>query len=206
MADIQTLAENWIESRNDKDFRKLYDRLRPGLWKYLSRFESDFDERESLVSIVFAKAIDNIHQYDKSKGKFSTWLYRIAFTESLLEKNRRSRISSLDALEEEGFTVRDEAQEPSVDKSDIIFGLTREEAIDSLYKNVIEAYKNCGDEQIYKAHYKQHFEHKSMKEIGEELGICENTAKQKIFKGKKLIRNMLLKSNPELVEAYKEMI
>lgn len=202
--DIQTLAEQWVESKSDKDFKKLYSRLRPGIWKYLSSFEDDFDERNSLVNVVFAKAVKCIDQYSPEKGKFSTWIYRIAFTEALLEKNRKSKTTSLDSLIEEGFAVKDDGHEAEADHFDLRFEGGKEEAFQELYNKTIEAFKNCKDTQISQAFFKQHFEHKTMEQIGQELGICTNTAKQKIFKGKKIVKEALMKTDKDLIDRYRE--
>lgn len=202
--DIQTLAENWLSTKKDSDFKLLYDRLRPGIWKYVSTLEPDFDDRNSLVNYIMAKAVDKIDQYSPDKGKFSTWIYTIARNEALCEKNRKDKVTSLDALEEEGFAVKDEGHEAEAENFDIRFTMDREHILQDLYNKVINAYKDCGDKMIAEAFYKQHFENKTMKQIGEELGLCENTAKQKIFKGKKLIREILMKTDKDLIERYRE--
>lgn len=202
--DIQELAENWIKTKSNKDFNQLYKRLKPGLWTYVGSFESDFEEREALINLIFAKAIKAVDQYSSDKGKFSTWIYRIAFNEALTEKSRKNKHVSLDSLQEEGFPVKDEGHEAEVDKFDLEFGREREVVFSELYDKTVNAFAQCKDELISKAFIKWHFEKKPYEQIGKELGICTNTAKQKIFKGKHIVKDMLLQSDPNLVQCYRD--
>lgn len=202
--DIQQLAEKWICSKSDKDFNELYKRLRPGIWSYVSSFESDFEERDALINLIFAKAVKAIDQYSSDKGKFSTWIYRIAFNEALSEKTRKSKNVSLDSLQDEGFPIKDEGHEAEVDKFDLEYGRDRENVFMELYDKTVDAFSKCKDKAISQAFIKWHFEKKPYEEIGRELGICTNTAKQKIFKGKQLVREALLQTDPNLVQCYKD--
>lgn len=201
---IQELALEWINTRSEKDFNALYKRLRPGLWTYIGGFESDFEERDSLINLVFAKAIKSIDQYSPDKGNFSTWIYRIAFNEALTEKARKGRCTSLDALQDEGFPVKEEGHEAEVDKFDLEFGRDKENVFSELYDKTVKAFAECKDKTISEAFVKWHFEKKPYEQIGKELGICTNTAKQKIFKGKKIVKEALMKSDANLVECYRE--
>lgn len=204
--DIQTLAETWIKTKSNRDFKKLYDRLKPGLWHQLESFEKDFDARNDIINIVFGKAIANINQYSSEKGKFSTWIYQINRNEALASKNVRQRLTSLDELEELGFAPKEEGHEAEVESFDLKFGRDREAVFSELYNKTIKAFSECKDKQIADAFLKWHFEQKSYEQIGQELGICTNTAKQKIYRGKKLVRDALLKSDGDLVECYREQL
>ena len=92
---IQVLAERYLQSSNDKDFKSLYDRLKPGLLNHCRRILVDEDIAEDAVSKTFEKIWTKIDQYDSERGNFSTWAYNIAWNESLLIKKNSSKYTPL---------------------------------------------------------------------------------------------------------------
>jgi RNA polymerase sigma-70 factor (ECF subfamily) len=92
---IQELAENFITSSSEKDFKKLYDRLKPGLLNHCRAILVDEEISEDAVSKTFEKIWTKIEQYDSDRGNFSTWAYNIARNESLLIKKNSARYTPL---------------------------------------------------------------------------------------------------------------
>ncbi len=91
---IQVLAENFISQRDNKTFKILYDRIRPGVLNHCYTILKDIELAEDAFMNSMAKVWEKIEQYDLSRGNFSTWCYNIARNESLLLlKSRKKYIS-----------------------------------------------------------------------------------------------------------------
>lgn len=101
---IQELAENFLKTSNEKDFKKLYDRIKPGLLNHCRSILIEEEIAEDAVSKTFEKIWVKVSQYDPSRGNFSTWAYNIARNESLLIKKKSKRFTPLvyESIEIEG--------------------------------------------------------------------------------------------------------
>lgn len=72
-------------------FGMLLHRYGNSVANYLNRFMPDRDDIDDLFQEVFLKAFLNLARFDAARGKFHTWLYRIATNTSLDEIRRRQR-------------------------------------------------------------------------------------------------------------------
>ncbi|MCK9575379.1 MAG: sigma-70 family RNA polymerase sigma factor [Candidatus Pacearchaeota archaeon] len=203
---IQDLANAFIETKSEKRFKILMNRLKPGVLKKIATIETDPESRQEIVNIVFAKVWQNIDQYNPGAAAFSTWIYRIAYNECLLAKRHTNRTKSLDRMFEEG-TVNESAI--SIDSDfDEFDTKPKYDVVEVLYNKTIDAInglKDSGKEGIIKtALIKWHVDKKPYKTIAEEMSIPENSAKNKVFRGKDLIRKILVTNEPELVQLFAE--
>lgn len=104
MATYRELTENFIQTRSEQSFTTLYNRIKPGLTSYVNKIVSDSDIAEDIAINTLTKMWTKIDQYDP-KYQITTWLYRIAFNESLGYISKQKRKSSLDQLSEFGVEV-----------------------------------------------------------------------------------------------------
>lgn len=104
MASYRELTEQFIENKSEKAFTTLYNRIKPGLTTYVNKIVKDRDIAEDIAVNTLTKMWTKIDQYDP-KYQITTWLYRIAFNESLGYINKRNKKSSLDQLGEFGVEV-----------------------------------------------------------------------------------------------------
>ena len=81
---IQKLAEDFIETRADKQFQPLFDRLRPGVLNHCFLIMKENELAQDAFINTMAKIWLKIDQYDMERGNFSNWCYNIARNESLL--------------------------------------------------------------------------------------------------------------------------
>jgi RNA polymerase sigma factor (sigma-70 family) len=101
MADsIQDTAQDWLSSRSDRHFNKLYNRLFPGLFNYAKTFLSCTDSARAVVQKAWCNALLSIDRYDSSLGGFSTWMYRIVRNECFVEKRYQTHTHSADFQDE----------------------------------------------------------------------------------------------------------
>lgn len=91
---IQILAENFMTSKNDKSFKVLFERLKPGVSNHCFMILKDHELAEDAFLNTMSKIWTKIDQYDIERGNFSTWCYNIARNESLLLMKSRKRYSS----------------------------------------------------------------------------------------------------------------
>lgn len=150
---IQELAEAFLKSSEEKDFKKLYDRIRPGLLNHCKSILVENEIAEDAVSKTFEKIWVKISQYDPERGNFSTWVYNIARNESLLIKKNSQRFTPLvyESVEFEGddsdyvpltSSIAENYQDPDWDFE------SKQDRVDNLYSDVVEKMKNLPD--IYK--------------------------------------------------------
>ena len=98
------LAENFTKSRSEKDYKILYDRIKPGLENYVFNVVKDNEAKDDIVTNTLTKMWTKIDQYDP-QYQITTWLYRIAFNECLGWIRQRNRKRSIDALQDSGIEV-----------------------------------------------------------------------------------------------------
>lgn len=80
---IQKLALQFIENHDEKSFNKLAERINWGLRKYIYNIV----DNNAAVDDIMSKTLEIIYfkcdQFDPTKAKFSTWMYRIAYNNTL---------------------------------------------------------------------------------------------------------------------------
>tara|TARA_Y100000287_G_scaffold165725_1_gene147880 strand:+ start:263 stop:859 length:597 start_codon:yes stop_codon:yes gene_type:complete len=98
------LAENFIKSKSEKDYKVLHDKIKPGLENYVFNVVKDSEVRDDIVTNTLTKMWTKIYQYDP-QYQITTWLYRIAFNECLGYIRQRNKKRSIDALRDSGIEV-----------------------------------------------------------------------------------------------------
>ena len=186
---LQQIAMDFVDSRNEKSFTSLYNRLKPGLKKFIQKYHQDSDVVEEILAITLSKAYVFVDKYD-SRWNFSTWIYKICQNECLMEIRRQNQLSSLDTMMDSKTTIKainDDDWKVSPDYE--IF--SDEEIIqpDSLYDEVLQEIKNLP------VHYREIIEDRIVdkmkyKEIADKRGLLINTVRSRIHSAKKVIKNM----------------
>lgn len=106
MASYRELTENFLETRSDSDFTALFYKIKPGLTNYINKIVKDRELAEDIAVNTLAKMWTKIDQFDP-QYQITTWLYRIAFNDSLAHINQRNKNSSLDQLSEFGVEINE---------------------------------------------------------------------------------------------------
>lgn len=138
---IQRLAEDFLELKNERSFKTLFERLKPGLLNHCYVILKDKELAEDAFINTMSKIWTKIDQYDLSRGNFSTWCYNIARNESLLLIKSRNRYVSQneqeldyhsnksDSLIQGHYTLEDCADYAFSDEG---------ESLESVYESVID--------------------------------------------------------------------
>ena len=69
------LAENFVASKSEKDYKILYDKIKPGLENYVYNVVKDNEAKDDIVTNTLTKMWTKIDQYDPSY-QITTWLYQ----------------------------------------------------------------------------------------------------------------------------------
>lgn len=159
--------------RGDIDsYADLVERYHIGLVMYCERLVGDRMEAEDIAQKSFIKAHERLSRFDTDKGRFSTWLYKIAHNEAIdfLRKNKRVIASSF--IEENESLVPDFlSHEQLQDVRQAVLELTPPE-----HRRVIEAY---------------YWEGKSCQVIADEMQAPINTVKSWLRRAKMQLRKVL---------------
>ena len=106
MASYRELTENFLETRSESDFTALFYKIKPGITNYINKIVKDKELAEDIAVNTLAKMWTKIDQFDP-QYQITTWLYRIAFNDSLAHINQRNKNSSLDQLSEFGVEINE---------------------------------------------------------------------------------------------------
>lgn len=98
------LIENFLLTRSEKDYNKLYVKVRPGLKSYIYNVIKDSDATDDILANTLAKLWVKIDQYNP-EYQITTWLYKIAFNECLGYIRTRNRSYSIDAMKDYGIEI-----------------------------------------------------------------------------------------------------
>ena len=90
---IQQLANEYIETRDEKTFEILTKRLKPGIKKFLTKYTSDPDRADRIVADTFMKVWTEIDMYNP-KWYFSTWVYGIARNKIIIDGKKNYKLKS----------------------------------------------------------------------------------------------------------------
>ncbi|NBO21764.1 sigma-70 family RNA polymerase sigma factor [bacterium] len=184
---LQSIALQFHSSRTERDFTTVYNRMKPGISKYLYQMITDYDSREEVIATTFAKVWSKIDQYDPY-WNFSTWVYRIARNEALLffRGQKKRKESSYDEMVERGV---------SFDKCMGVYNIDCEldnEVSVNLYDLVLN------EIQTLPKNYKtvltlREIEKKKYEEIADELGWKINTVRTRIRKARDIVKTKVQK-------------
>ena len=80
----EDIDENEIIAKAKKDYQAfdyIYEKYMPQIFQYVMYRVYNREVAEDITSVVFFKAMKNLHLFKWRKIPFSAWLYRIAFNE-----------------------------------------------------------------------------------------------------------------------------
>ena len=186
---LQQLALDFVESRTEKSFTLLHNRLEPGLRKFIQKYHQDIETANEILAITLSKAFVYADKYD-SQWNFSTWIYKICQNECLMEIRRQNSLCSLDSMIDSKIPVKAAHCEDWKVEHDYEF-FSEEETVqtDSLYSEILEEIKNLPE------HYREIIEDRicekmKYKDIAEKRGLKINTVRSRIHSAKKVIKNL----------------
>ena len=186
---IQRLAEDFLELKNERSFKTLFERLKPGLLNHCYVILKDKELAEDAFINTMSKIWTKIDQYDLSRGNFSTWCYNIARNESLLLLKTRKKYVHLSIEDLEYSSSQNEEKNPSYNiDDDPLWKFANEgDTIDDMYETAIEEIRSLPalyrdimiDREINGMKYK---------DIAEKYGIKKRSIATRIRRARNKIR------------------
>jgi len=162
-------------------FQELVSRYKNLVYSVTLRMVNDADEADDLAQEVFIKVYKNLHKYTP-EFKVSTWLIRIT-TNHIIDYRRKKRPQS-------------------VPIEDVEFELTSEESPESLYiakeqKERLNALLDSLPDMYKIPIILYHKEGLSYQEIAEIIKEPLSKVKNRIFRGRKMLKDSILNAEEE---------
>lgn len=196
---IQTLAIEFIKNKNNKTFKILTERLKPGLYSFAKNYVKDKDLAEDVVSQTFIAIWEKIHQY-KIEYNFSTWAYAIARNEALGILRNSNRNLSYDKFTENNSKLL-QTYNPVFNMETECMNPTGEELTQKLYDVSISAINEL-NEPYKTVMFEREINEKQLNDIAIFLGWNLSTVKTRLRKARKDVAEILYKKYPDLVDSY----
>ena len=166
--------------QNSKAQRQLYDRLSPKMMAVCRRYIGDVSEAETVLVTAFLKVFNKINQFSGT-GNFEGWVRRIMVNESLLYlRKNKSMYLEVD--------IEDAVIEPNYGQADYLF---EEKELLEMINNLPVGYRT-----VFNLYAIEGYSHK---EIGDQMGINENTSKSQLSRARAILKNEVLRRE-KLVE------
>ena len=190
---LKDLGIKYQESRSEKAFTELYYRIRPGLYNYIDQIVKDVDIANHLTSSVMTTVHEKIDKYDP-KWHISTWIYRIAYTAACFElRTKKSRkttpMSFFENSENKNWISQIEMSQID-DFRDVIEIQEDKEEADAETARLRKIISDMPDEYRIVIEEK-FFNDMKYDEIASKLEIPLHTVKNRISRGKKIIKEKL---------------
>jgi len=170
----------WIEQakRDPEKFGRLYNKYYDQIFRYVNQRVHCLELSADVTSQVFFKAFCNLHKYQFKGVPFGSWLYRIAKSEIYQAFRDKSKQQFSDFESIDFATFFDSYQEDENEGN-----LHRlQECLQGLKPSEFEVIRL------------RFYDKMSFRELGDVLGISENNAKVKCFRGIAKLKKMYFNS------------
>lgn len=199
MARSKTYKELALEFKNTKSekvFNELYRKMRPGLWSYINNIVKDPAVADDIASTTLTTVYLKIDDYD-DQYQITTWAYRIAYNECIGWIRFRNKKVSMSVFTDAG--VEPPTQDTVYTYDQAVKGEEEfwEEELMLVEQVRITREAINALPPMYKRYMVERFlNHKSYDEILQimsehERGINLQTVKNRIFRGRKIVKNQL---------------
>lgn len=159
---------------NGRAYETIVNKYQKMIFRLANKFVRDFDDAEEITQSVFVKAYENLNKYNP-KYKFFSWLYRITINEAINFEKRKKDKGTIDKNERSFENEPDRIYDESVTSESITNALME---LDMIYRIPVVL---------------KHFLDYTYKELSELLEIPEKTVKSRLFTGRQLLKEILIK-------------
>ena len=164
-------------------YTDLVQRYQGRLVNYLNRFLFNVDESQELSQEVFLKVYRALDRYNP-RYRFSTWLFRVAKNAAIdLLRKRRLKLVPMQRVGVYGETREREFPSEERDPYQVLRNLERRDAIGAAIDSLTDEYRELI--QL------RHFAEMTYEEIAEFKGMPLGTVKNKLFRGRRVLKARL---------------
>ena len=189
---LKDLGLKFKETKSEKAFTELYYRIRPGLFAYVNGILQNSEDSDHIVSQVMSVVNDKIDKYDP-KWHISTWIYRIAYTHACMairyrKAGKTTPMSYFESAENKNWVSKIEFDSIENHTDHLVAKEENDEHLAEITKmrNIVNAlpeeYKSVIEEKF--------FNDMQYDEISKKLNIPLHTVKNRVARGKRIIKEM----------------
>ena len=190
------LASEFKNTRSEESFSQLYKKIKPGLTSYVNKILKDPELTQDVVSTTLTKIFLKIDQYNEDY-QITTWAYKIAYNDAIGKIRDRQKRVSMNAFTDAGQDVRRAAVPASIVDDDLTNDeyLEEDNILQEKFDKTTEAIKSLP--ALYRPYMVERFlNNRSYNDIldmmqSKEKGINLQTVKNRIFRGRKLVKDSL---------------
>lgn len=162
--------------------KELYDLFSKDMFRVCLIYSCDYDTANDLLQEGFLKVFQNLHKY-KDSGSLGGWI-RAVITNNCIDHYRankwdKKKLTIDEDYKMESLLVTFDEVESRFENADFL----------SIIKDLPEGYR-----VVLSLYFLEGYKHH---EIAEKLGISEGTSKSQLFKAKKYLKKILLRTLPE---------
>ena len=176
------LVSSAIEGREDS-FEEIVRRYQRPIAAYVYRMVGNYESALDLTQDVFIKVYNSLARYS-SEYKFSTWIYKIAHNASIDHLRRASTREQALVTESDGETFERPIQSKKMTPEEENEKRERREEIETIVRNLPSAYR----ELIVL----RHSHDMSYDEIADVTGLPLGTVKNRLFRAREMMRDVLV--------------
>lgn len=201
----QKLNTNLI---SEKELNELATLIYPKLKYFIFSFcKNEFDTCEA-TQYTLKKIFKNIQKYDISKGKFTTWIFRIAKNETLfyLFYKEKDKLFDIDNCSNHINSISSNDWNFSKDRKIDILDIDESNVLNDIYEKTVAEINNIQDKTLKDIAVSKMINNKKVKDIAIELNLNENTVKTKIRKIKMEIKRNITQKYPFMVEQLNSLL
>lgn len=191
---LKDLGARLKETRSEKTFNELYNRIRPGLYNYVYQILKNSDDTEGVISYAMSYVYNNMDKYDP-KWHISTWIYRIAYTASCgvirsRSKRKETHISDIEQSENRNLISKIEFDSMDAYVDVLVEEENKAEEEGEILKlqQILDAMPN----EYRSVLHEKYFNDLKYEEIAEKLNIPLHTVKNRVSRGKRIIESQLI--------------
>lgn len=205
-SDTKSIVQLYIDTKDDRYFKMLYDRLHKGMYYHICKIVRDEEAAKDVLSDTFCSILQNFAQYDPARGAFTTWAYNIAKNAALHWKHLEERQETLrqqgspSLYKVSGILAIDtqpeelESQPGYIDSSPEDGGskeINKEELFMILHQRAIQEIMNLSE--VYRiCMYEREILGLPYDEIAERNSLKINTVKSKIRLGREIVKHRIM--------------
>ena len=160
-------------ARLHQRFEALLDQHRRIVFKIANVYARGAEDRRDLAQEIATQLWRAFERYDEHRGKFSTWMYRIALNVAISHARRGARTGRFEPLEDHLGAVAGDARDEPDDRLEAMYAFIG--AIDPLNRALVVLY----------------LEDRTYAEIAEVLGISETNVATKLNRLRHKLRGQL---------------
>ncbi len=170
--DDDTLVRECLEG-NDRSFGILLERYERKVFNGALRMVNSRDDASDITQSVFLKVYENLGRFD-GRYKFFSWIYRITVNESINFLKRRKPVDPVDGLLSKHRSPLES-----------LYGVELCEAIQDALMSLKPDHRTVI--------ILRHFHECTYREMSEILEIREETVKSRLFSGRRLLRDLVIR-------------